>query len=798
MCGVLQPRCELLTPDALARASLCVALMTTAKQQFPIPALAPPTGAFAFILAFTQVAFAAPPSNDVAPPSEPAAGNLPNTDSIASAASLPFKAKDASHLVKFNLEDANLADLVRHMSVLTGKRFLYGAKLRNVQATVVTPEPVTLEEAYRAFLSILEANGMTVIQQGAFLKIVDTGGVAGAPTPLLGRGAAVPDAERYVTRLHRLTHVAPAQVLPILTKFKSKDGDISSYEPGRLLIITDTGAQVRRLLRLIEEVDVAGESQHLWLEPVHHGSAEALAKRLSEVFEASAPSANAAPDAAAAGHGNGIVRIVGDESGGRILIVASEAGYERVLEVLKHLDVAAEEESRVHVLPLQHGSAEELQKTLTALISAPPAANSQAPSPVFEGEVRVTADKSVNSLLISSSSRDFATLRLLVEQLDHPRRQVFIEAVVMDLAVSDQTAFGTAFHAAGTTTSGDGTSLLVGGFRSATSLAFPSTTDASLLQGLAAGVRGPGVTGTENLTGTGLSIPAFGVVVDAIASSGKSNVLATPHIIATDNVAAEISVGDNIPLQQNVGSSALSALAGNSSSSANSLALLNSLSSGVSPQRQDVGTKVKVTPHINESNQVRLEIEQESSSAGAAVGALGVVPIQKRTAATTVVAEDQQTIVIGGLMRDEFVTSREKIPVLGDIPLLGSLFSHTTTTRRKSNLLLILTPHVIREQADLRRIFERKMQERQEFLDRHFVFSDNSWEPPRDWSRTTGLIEATRRAYRELDNDRAVKAESERKQAPPHVPSAPIDRPPTPANDTVNVRNGDGSVQATH
>ena len=645
-----------------------------------------------------------------------------DTDSIAHIAALPFKPKSGSHLVKFNLEDANLADLVKHMSDLTGRRFVYGAKLRNLQATVVTPEPVTLDEAYRAFLSILEANGMTVVQQGAFLKIVDTAAAAATPTQLLGRDSAVPDSERYVTRLQRLSHVTPSQVLPILNKFKSKDGDITSYEPGRLLIITDTGAQIRRLVRLIGEIDVVGESQHLWLEPVHYGSAEALAKRLGELFEVGATPTKEGAESASTQ--SSIVRIVADESGGRLIIVATEAGYAKLLEVIKRLDVAPSEEPRVHVLPLQHGNAEELQKTLTALVSGTPAPGRLAPT-VFEGEVRVTADKSINSLLISSSSHDYATLRTVIDQLDHARRQVFIEAIVMDLAISDQTAFGTAFHGA---SMANGDSLVVGGFRSASSIAFPSTSDASLLQGLAAGIRGPGLTGTETYTGTGLSIPAFGVVLDAMASSGKSNVLATPHIIATDNVAAEISVGDNIPLQQNVNSSGLST----SGSSTNSLALLSGLSTGVSPQRQDVGTKVKVTPHINESSQVRLEIEQESSSAGAAVGTLGVVPIQKRSATTTVVAEDQQTIVIGGLVRDEYVTSKEKIPVLGDIPLLGALFSHTTTTRRKSNLLLILTPHVIREQADLRRIFEQKMRERQEFLDRHFVFSDSDWKPPRD------------------------------------------------------------------
>jgi general secretion pathway protein D len=201
------------------------------------------------------------------------------------------------------------------------------------------------------------------------------------------------------------------------------------------------------------------------------------------------------------------------------------------------------------------------------------------------------------------------------------------------------------------------------------------------------------------------------------------------------------------------------------------------LSGGFNAPRQDVGNKIKVTPHINESNQVRLEIEQESSAPGAAVGQLGAIPITKRTANTTVVVADQQTVVIGGLMRDEYVTSREKIPVLGDLPVLGALFRHSNTIKRKANLLLVLTPHVIREQADLRRIFERKMQERQEFIDRYFVFQSADWRPPRDWTRASGLVEDIRKSYAEIEEQTALEDESRGPDDTERAPSSPIELP---------------------
>jgi general secretion pathway protein D len=215
---------------------------------------------------------AAAPAADRDPPG--AAPTPPNTmDKIAQATDVPFRAKPGGHLVKFNLQDADLAELVNHISGLTGKRFIYGAKVRQVKATVVSPEPVTLEEAYQAFLSILEANGMTVVPHGRFLKIVDSGGVVSQPTPIVARGEPVADADRYVTRLYRLQAVSTDEAVALVTKFKSKDGDVSAYPAGRLLIITDTGTQIRRIIRLLEEVDVGGSGQRMWIEPVKNGSA---------------------------------------------------------------------------------------------------------------------------------------------------------------------------------------------------------------------------------------------------------------------------------------------------------------------------------------------------------------------------------------------------------------------------------------------------------------------------------------------------------------------------------------------
>ncbi|MEI9949512.1 MAG: type II secretion system secretin GspD [Pseudomonadota bacterium] len=738
------------------------------------PAAAAAPGAAAAAPAAATTPVTSPTDRD--PPG--AAAALPTTmDKIATAADVPFRPQAGGHLVKFNLQDADLAELVNHISGLTGKRFIYGAKVRQIKATVVSPEPVTLEEAYQAFLSILDANGMTVVPHGRFLKIVDSGGVVTQPTPVIARGEPVPDSDRFVTRLYRLEHVSTDEALALLGKFKSKDGDISVYTPGKLLIVTDTATQVRRLMRIVEEIDVGGSGQHMWIEPVRNGTAQELAKRVNELFELGTAPAPGAPPGV--GKASGLNKVIADEQTNSLIVVGTEDSYLRLLEVLKRLDSQTSTSGKIHVLPLQHAIAEEMSQTLNQMLGAA-GGRAAAPAPgapgaaqgTFEGELKVTADKSTNSLIITSSNRDYATMRLVVDKLDHSRRQVFIEAVIMDLAVSDTTTMGMSFHG-GTPLGAAQDTLLLGGFQAGKSVAFPA--DPSLLQGFAAGIRGPALPNTTNLLGTGLSIPAFGVVLNALASSGRSNILSTPHIIATDNTEAAISIGENIPLQTNVGGGGAAAAAG-APGAAVGLGLLNGLGGFAAP-RQDVGIKIKLTPHINESNQVRLEIDQESSAPGATAGTLGAVTIIKRTANTTVVVQDQQTVVIGGLMSEEETTSRTKVPVLGDLPLLGALFRTSDVQKRKKNLLLVLTPHVIRDQEDLRKIFERKMQERQEFLDRFMVFSGTDWKPPRDWSRTSGLVEDVRKAFFEIADQERVEEESKPRETPPREPSDPIELP---------------------
>ena len=746
-------------------------------------------------------------TKDAAPSTEPKATPKPAPDAEEEIENeLPqfetgveFKAMSPRTRVTFNLEDAELPDLVRLISNMTGRRFILPTKLRALKATVFAPTKVTVAEAYQAFLSVLEVNGLTVVPAGRYLKIVEATGIERQTIPVYEDGAAVPASDRFITRIHHLEHTSAEDVTALLARFMSRTGNLTSYAPTNMLVITDTGAQLRRLLQFIAAIDLPRSGTQTWIEPVHHANASELAARLLEIFAVdtagAAPKTAKRPASKKKGAAPAVVggstpqttirNIIADERTNSLIIIATERAYLRILEMIRQLDVSLEGEGRIHVHYVQHGAATDIASALTALVGAAsprPAAGSNrqrvaAATPaasLFEGSVAVTAYEPSNSLIITSSLHDFTALKRVIERLDAPRKQVFIDAVVMELGVERSSELGFAFHGGAGDFPTDG-SLSLFGFNAPSSIDITQNN----LTGLALGIRGPTIENSQQLVG--FSVPGFGVTVTALASSGDADVLSTPHIIAMDNTEAEISVGENIPLQTNgvapgtfAGAGSLGALAG-AAQGGQDLGNLAGLAGGLgSVARQDVGTTIRVTPHINANNEIRLEVEEEISEQGATSGTLGVVSINRRTARTEVMVRDQQTIVIGGLMRDAIQNKEDKVPVLGDIPILGALFRRTSKTKRKTNLLLILTPYIIRDPGDLREIFERKMQERQQMIDRYFVFGEDKFEPHIDYSRTRGLVSEIVNEIDGVEEEIRLAQAAELVPPPDHVPRAPI------------------------
>jgi general secretion pathway protein D len=749
-----------------------------------------------------------------------AAGEAP----IADAPQLPrfetgieFQQTSPGERITFNLEDAELTDLVRLISSITGKAFIIPNKTRQVKATVYAPNKVTAAEAYRAFLSILELNGLSLVPSGRYLKIVESQGVETKTVPLM-INQNVPAEDRFMTSITRVNYVSSEDVATLLTRFKSAEGNVTAYAPTNTIIITDTGSNIRRMQRVLRAVDVERGGEQLWIEPVHHATASEMAARLIEIFplasnDPAKKAAQAVPPPASgqtrpmtigeAGGGFRVTSILPDERTNSLIIVATHPAYLRILELIRHLDVPLTGDGGVHVHPLQHSDADEIAKTLTTLIGGTTKRSqgnkqpgqASAPDAVFDGNIAVTAYEPTNSLVITSSLHDYAALKSVIDRLDSERRQVFIEAVVVNLDVTSSRTFGISYFTGVPDVPSEGSVGVLGYQNSISSIqqgiagiagAVTAAGGADALSGLALGIQGPAIQGGP----AGLTIPSFGMALAAMATAGDSDVLATPHLLALNNEEAEINIGQNVPLQASVAGSGLGGLGalglgalGGQTGATNpamaGLAGLGGVGGGLgfgSPPRGDVGTRIRVTPHINESDEIRLELEEEISDVGAPVAGsnVGAVPINRRTAKTQLVVRDQQTVVIGGLMRDAITTTNSKIPLLGDIPVLGLLFRKKSTSKSKQNLLLFMTPYIVRTQADLRAIYERKIRERQEFLDRYFVFGTHDYHPTVDYARTRGLVSEIMKQVTAIKDEHSLAEKLAKAPPTGHPASLPV------------------------
>ena len=685
---------------------------------------------------------------------------------------IQFRPKDDREKVTFSLEDADLTELLRAIGQLTGKKFLIAtAKAKTFKATIFSPQKITVAEAYQAFLSTLSANALTVIPDHGFLRIVDTADVVRQNTPVSGDGATAE--ERYVTQVHRLTHIGAEEVATsVLSKFTTRDGSIVPYAAGNLLIMTDTGPNLRRMMRILEEVDVAfGSADKVYFEPIHYVSSADIEKKLSDILDLKR-TGDAKTTAPAGGAGEVHVgRIVAVERPNALVIVATTLAYRRMLEIIKLIDVPVTGEGQINVVALQHSDAKKIVGPLNdaiggALAAGAPAQGRGAGAPqaalaILESPVKISAEETTNSIIVTASPRDFAAIRAVIAKLDQPKRQVFIEAVVMDLTVSRATDIGVAYHG-GTTTGEASDTLLFGGMNAGKSIAL----SADALQAFALGVRGPEIsTGLSEKTGLS-KIPGLGAFFSAVAVQKGADILSTPSILASDNTVAEIRVQLKVPTQPNAPPPSIIAGA----------AGLPSF--GASTQStQSIGPRVRITPHLNDSDEVRLDIDETISDVESRPDksdVYGSVSFIERAATTTLTVKDNETIVIGGLVRNRTARSETKVPLLGDIPLLGVLFRSTKDETEKSNLVLVLTPHIIRDQGDMRRIYERKMQERQEMLDRATVFNETQYQPPKDYTHTRGLLGDIRRNSRDVDERKRLEELRSPRDLKTHEPREPL------------------------
>ncbi|MCA9544160.1 MAG: type II secretion system secretin GspD [Myxococcales bacterium] len=723
--------------------------------------------------------------------------------------------------VHLDIYDEELDAVVKLIACMTGKNIILAKPLKGKKITIYSPTLVTANEAYRAFLTALEANSLTISKQGKFLRIVDIKDFPKKSDPFLPAESTPPQEDRMVTQIVSLGNVDAQEINEVISKLASPNAQIIVYQPTNSLIMTELSSNLRKLKGLIKELDVPGGQEQLWTYQILHADAQEIAQKIQEVFEdggktssASAASSSSrrrttntkkrkGKDEAASSASVGesdldakVSKIVADERTNRLFLVATARSYRRVKSLIAKLDVPIPGDGQVHIHQLNHAKAADLASVLsnlsqeqrsrtgnssssrtrragTATTSSKSAAKGAAATgatsaALFEGEVSVTADEDTNALVVTASLKDYLSLKKVIEILDKPRRQVFIEAIVMEVSVRNERRFGVSFNGGLkeiANVSGESVPLLfsnqVGGVSSF------NLASAATLTGLAVATQAG-----ETFDVGGFSLPAFGVILRALATTNDVNIMSTPHLLTTDNEEAEIVVGSNVPFIAGIaggGLGGLSGLAGAAGATgAAGLGGFGSFFPTVNVQRQDVALTLKITPRINAANYVTMEVDQVIEEIEGLDPQLGPTT-SKRSIKSTVVVGDQQTVVIGGLQKTRMLNNKNAVPWLGEIPIIGYLFRDTLRERERRNLLLLLTPHVIEGPEDFKAIFERKLEEHREFVAR-FKKDGSELTLGLDFGKKHGALEAIHKAVEKAREEERVMQELRNQEKGPPLP----------------------------
>jgi len=604
-------------------------------------------------------------------------------------------------LITMDFQDVDLNVVIKFVGELTGKNFLVSDQVRG-KVTIISPKKITVQEAYKVFESVLEMHGYSAVPGVDAIKIVPSG-IARHSGLEIHEGkevSAVKLEDRMITQVIPLEYASSEEVRTLFTPLISKDGTIISFKPTNHLIVTERSSNIRRLLKIIEQIDVRIVEEKISVFPLEFASAKSMAEKLTQLISPDLrppvpPRAPAPPPTAYR-----IVKVIPDERTNSLVVLANEQDTREIRQLISRLDREAPKgKSQLHVRYLEHARAEELAKVLSAIVGAkakaPPRDKPATPGAVEE--TSVTADKATNSLVITASPQEFKDLEEVIQKLDTVRSQVLVEALIAEVSMEKALQIGVEWRLMDQPVEGS-----VRGY---------GGTDFGLISGIQTGtLRDPGLAlGVAKgfITVGGVQVPNIGFLVRAFQKDTDVNVLSTPHLLTMDNEKAKIIVADNVPILKTDLTTPLAA----------PTATVSNIAVSRTFEYKDIGIQMEITPHITTGAMVRLEISTEVSNITAIDPTNpGFVTTRKRQATTTVVVEDGQMVVIGGLIRDDRSEETKRVPCIGNVPILGWLFKTYGGSKSKTNLLVFITPHIIRSAQDLEKATAKKKQEAEENL----------------------------------------------------------------------------------
>jgi general secretion pathway protein D len=657
---------------------------------------------------------------------EDAPTSLRTPASVVASPAVPGPAvveSDGERYITMDFQDVDIAVLVKFIGEITGKNFVMDERVQG-KVTVVSPTRITPDEAYQVFQAVLQVKGFTTVPSGAAVRIIPTKDAKVTSLRTLDSLGHAPS-EEYVTRLVPLQQVDVGDLIGVVQPMVSPDGLVTAYPQTNALILVDSAANVERLVKLVAELDVASSRRQTLMVALRHAAAAELAETIQQALEDRAmPGGQPAAGKPAPSAQLKAFKITPDDRTNTLIVSAPPDQLQQIKALVTQLDVPLPPGSgRVNVYYLKYANAEDMLPVLLDVTGAAggssggrpqarqpnqqgvgsqgrnrrqsgsslrrssqnrmqrpvnqPAGQGQQQSAIdFAGDVRITADPATNSLVIAAAPEDFDILRSVIEKLDIRRRQVYVEAIILEVTLDRIRQLGIELQG------GIGLPNGVGLGRTNLGDLNTALTNPGSLPGLVlAGLSSQTVTLPD-----GTKVPAQAALLHALDNSNDVNILSAPNILTTDNEEAEIIVGQNVPF-----------VASRATSETN----LNNTFATI--EREDVGITLRLTPQISEGSMVRLAVFEEVSALvpNPQLDANEVGPTTTvRSASTTINVKDAQTIVIGGLISDSINARESKVPYLAEIPVIGALFKNTERNKNKINLLIFLTPHIIKDERD--------------------------------------------------------------------------------------------------
>jgi general secretion pathway protein D len=598
--------------------------------------------------------------------------------------------------VTIDFQDVDINLFIKYISELTGKNFIVDKAVRG-NVTIISPTKISVDEAYKVFESVLEVQDFTTVPAGSVIKIVPS---ADARSKSIETGVNENTkgiSDKIVTQLIPLKYADPDELKRLFTPLVSKNSVVISYPSTNLLIVTDVLSNINRLVQIIKQIDVEENVSEITVIPLQNATATDVATTLDTIFQGSStrrvPTSRtvrrrtAAPQPDESNPALGEVSIIADERTNALIIIASAYDTIKVKSLVSILDKEIPRGSgNINVYYLQHANAEDLTSVLTALPqqtdkTGTPAEAGKAPP--LSKEVQIVADKATNSLVITANKADYAVLEDVIKKLDIPRRMVYLEALIMEVNATKDFAVGVEWI--GGFTYGNDNGIVFGGSRGGDSSVLPSLENPTLPKGFSMGLV------NEFIEINGQTFPSLSAVLNAYKKDDDVHIVSTPQILTTDNEEAEIKVGENVPYITSQNTTA-------------------STQDYTNYEYKDVGVTLKITPQINQENVVRLEVYVEvvKLKNEAVALATNTPTTYKRTAQTTVIIQDSNTLVIGGIIGDDVQDNSYKVPLLGDIPVLGWLFKTESQVVDRVNLYIFLTPRIIRNPAEALAVTKEK------------------------------------------------------------------------------------------